>query len=269
MKVLDALSSPALARSLVDGGMALGGRLGRRRGLAVEVVAVPAAPTHRDPQRWAAAGLGRPGRGRRPWSTSRRSWATAGPAEHLPEPAAADGHHRAPARRRPAPAGLGGRRRAAGDGRPGEPEPPASPTGRRVGAVPGRRRDAGRPEPGGSGPGGPAAGGSGSPGGSPPPVTTTPVAWRGGGRRAGAAGRGPGQAPDAPRPRPARGAGGDARGETRHGPPLASTIPLDGKGMVIWVRRRRPRRSRSTWAWSISDRSTCWSRRASMPTGPT
>ena len=83
-----------------------------------------------------------------PWSTSRRSWATAAPAEHLPEPAAADGHHRAPARRRPAPAGHGVRRRAAGDGRPRPPEPPASPTGRGLGAAPGRRRDAGRPEPG-------------------------------------------------------------------------------------------------------------------------
>ena len=35
-----------------------------------------------------------------------------------------------------------------GDGRPGPPEPPASPPRRSLGAVPGRRRDPGRPGPG-------------------------------------------------------------------------------------------------------------------------
>jgi hypothetical protein len=46
------------------------------------------------------------------------------------------------------PAGHAGRRRTAGDGHPRLPEPPASPTGRGLGAVPGRRRDPGRPGPG-------------------------------------------------------------------------------------------------------------------------
>jgi hypothetical protein len=152
----------------------------RQRGLAVGVVAGPAAPAHRDPQRRAAAGPGGPGRGDRPGRRTAGAGRRPAPTEHLPDPAAADGHHRAPARRPPASAGHAARRRrAAGIGRPGPPEPPASPPGRArgrgLGAVPDRRRDPGRPGPGWVGSGGTAAGGSGAQGGSSPPVTTTPV----------------------------------------------------------------------------------------------
>jgi hypothetical protein len=91
------------------------------RGLAVGMVAGPAAPTHRDPQRWAAAGPGRPGRGRRPGRRAAGAGRRPAPAEHLPEPAAADGHHRAPARAHSIPARPGPRSRSGATWRRGPP----------------------------------------------------------------------------------------------------------------------------------------------------